>query len=231
MPCCAWRSCAVAVAFRAADARAGQQRQLHREPDLEAAVVAVPHVVERVLLVLHVAREGERRLQLACRDRPRQTGALALRGQRQHVGPLRQSGQQVGLRRHGRLLIQRTRQHQRPVVVQRQDGAQRLHRRVGGAPGADQHGARVRQFDFRAQHVEPRGRAGLEAHLGQAQLRLRPAHAFFGDRNPPLLQERAVVRLHDLQRQRLARAPQLLLRRVRLRRLWRPRAFCSRPPV
>ena len=61
-------------------------------------------------------------------------------------------------------------------------------------------------------------------------LMLGPPQAFLGHRDALLLEERAVGRLHDLQRQRLPRTPDSTLRRGRLR-LGGGQTIFSRPPV
>ena len=134
------------------------------------------------------------------------------------------------LARHGRLLVEGTRQKQRRRIVEGHHRPQRLKRRVRRAARANEHGFRIRHFDLGAQHIEPRGTAGIEACLRQPMLMLGPPQALLGHRDALLLQERAVVGLHHLQRQRLPRTLELVLRRGRLR-LRGGQACCSRPPV
>ena len=78
-------------------------------------------------------------------------------------------------------------------------------------------GLRIRHFDLGAQHVEPCGAAGIEARLRQPLLSLGAPQALLGHRDALLLQQRAVVGLDHLQRQRLPRTLELMLRRGRLR--------------
>ena len=90
-------------------------------------------------------------------------------------------------RGQARQVVERAGKLQRLVRRQRQRGAQRLVRDRGAAAGPNQPRARIREFHFRAQDVEPRRRSRLIPHLRKFEVALgypntfiRGLHALIG---------------------------------------------------